>query len=96
MSQDNSVTYDFYKNFFLRHNVSYSPTIETLTADLIPSLVEADFGIAFVPKELIKNYECKIINLCENIPPRYIYLVTKKGNFDILAVQKLKEILLLD
>lgn len=96
LSQVNSVTYDFYKNFFLRHNVSYSPTIETLTADLIPSLVEADFGIAFVPKELIKNYECKIINLCENIPPRYIYLVIKKGNFDTLAVQKLKEILLLD
>lgn len=88
-------SYEFYSDFFKKHNESYQPDIEASTADQILSIVEADLGVGFIPKEFITPYSnVKIIDLKEEIPKRSICLIKRKEQPLGIAAKKLERMIL--
>ncbi len=84
-----SVTYDLYKDFFIRHKVDFEPDMQVATSDLMLPLIENNLGIGFVPKELALPLleEKKLVQIrtdCE-IPKRSIQIVSDKGRGKNLA-----------
>ena len=73
----------------------YAPNIEAATTDQILPMVKADLGIGFVPEEMILNEpEIKVIDLIEEIPPRYISLLKRKEHSLGVAAKKMEEMII--
>lgn len=93
-----SMTYQFYNDFFFSHGLDFNAEIEAATADQLLPLITHDLGIGFVPESLIeaRNLETKIyrIPLYEKIPKRSICLIEQSGASLSSAAEKLKELLL--
>lgn len=84
-----SVTYDLYKDFFIKNKVDFEPDMQVATSDLMLPLIENNLGIGFVPKELALPLlkEKKLVQIrtdCE-IPKRSIQIVSDKGRGKNLA-----------
>lgn len=47
-----TATYELYKNFFVKHKVDLELDIEVATSDLMLPLLEHNFGIGFVPRQM--------------------------------------------
>lgn len=93
-----TATYAMYNDVFSQHGVEFSPSIEAATADQILPMVKYNFGLGFVPKEfLADDPDAKglyVKSLKEEIPPRYICSIVKKGKSIRLPAQKLINMLL--
>jgi len=88
-----SATYRLYKDFFIRHGVDYEPDMEVATSDLMLPLIENNFGIGFVPKELalplLKEKKLVQIQAGCPIPMRSIQIVSDKGRGKSPAAENL-------
>ena len=77
-----SATYCLYKDFFIGHGVDYELDMEVATSDLMLPLIENNFGIGFVPKELalplLSEKKLVQIQINHRIPKRSIQVVSDK------------------
>ena len=93
-----TMTFQFYNDFFFSYGLNYEAEIEAATADQLLPLITHDLGIGFVPESLIeaRNLETTIyrIPLYEKIPSRSILLVGQSGASLSPAAAKLRELLL--
>lgn len=89
-----TVTFQFYHQFFLTHGLELAPDTEAATTDQILSLVRCDLGLAFLPepmtREAIQNHTIIPITLKENIPGRYVCMVYDSRHPLNMAAKKLK------
>lgn len=74
-----TMTYEFYNQFFLDHGLVMDIDIEAATTDQVLPLVEHNLGIGFLPepyaKEGIKKGTLNRIRLDEKIPEREVVLL---------------------
>lgn len=87
-------SFEFYSALFTAHGLHYKPDIEAFTADQILPMVEADLGIGFVPKELLRDGDgiCRI-NLKEQIPKRKIVMIKRKEQPLSVAAKELERMI---
>ncbi len=68
-------------SFAAKYNIIFHPEYETDSVGVITPMVEKNYGLAFIPKEMaleaIKDEKCFIIDLLEKAPKRNITLVTR-------------------
>ena len=85
-------TYEFYKQFFLKHGLDLKPDIEAATADQILPIVIHNLGIGFIPESLaereVKAKRIHRITLYETIPLRYICMIRDTSRPASAAAQK--------
>lgn len=93
-----TMTYQFYHQFFLSHGIELIPDTEAATTDQILPLVKNELGLAFIPsqmaQEAIQNHEIVPIQIHETIPKREICMVYDQHHPFSIAAQKLKSIIL--
>jgi DNA-binding transcriptional LysR family regulator len=91
----NSSSYEFYTHYFLSHGTSYSPDIETETADQVPPLIMHDLGFSFFPLRIAQQYieQGTIIQIPLLTPPgmRETWLIYDPKRTRGLAIKKLLE-----
>lgn len=92
-----TMTYQFYHQFFLTHELELSPDTEAATTDQILPLVLCELGLAFLPEsmaaEAIRKHQIVQIKLREEIPERQICMVYDRQRPISAAAQKLKSII---
>ncbi len=78
-----TATYEFYKDFFVRHNLDLELDMEVATADLMLPLIEHNLGIGFVPKQLamplLREQRLVEIKVRWDNPARCIQIVSDRG-----------------
>ena len=93
-----SMTFQFYNDFFFRYGLEYTVDVEAATADQLLPLITHDLGIGFVPESLIegRNLTDQVfrIPLIEEVPVRSICLIEYAGSALDSAAARLKEMLL--
>lgn len=94
-----SMTYQFYTDFFFQHGLDFSVDIEAATADQLLPLITHDLGIGFIPGSLIAarnltDEQIYKIPLVEKIPLRSICLVESSGNALSASAAELKQMLI--
>lgn len=96
LGQD-TMTYEFYTDYFFQYGLVLKPDIEAATADQLLPMIVNDLGIGFVPEGFVKNYNGKEpvyrIPLVENLPSRSICLVEDTNHTLSIAAAKLKVML---
>lgn len=79
----------------LHYGVTLKPKFELASLDLLIEFCKNNMGIICVAKEYIKkeleNGELKIIDIKENLPDRYISLITYKENYLSNAARRFVE-----
>lgn len=90
-------TYEFYSNLFIKNSLAFTPSVEAATADQILPLVENNLGIGFVPKEFLDNYKSKdsitVLKLAEPLPQRSISFMKRSGFMLSIAAKRLEEMI---
>ena len=93
-----TMTYQFYYQFFMAHDLEMKLDTEAATTDQILPLVKAELGLAFIPQPMaeqaIRRHEIVLICLNEEIPRRDICMVYDVKRPMSVAAKKLKKILL--
>ena len=93
-----SMTFQFYNDFFFRYGLEYTVDVEAATADQLLPLITHDLGIGFVPESLIegRNLTDQVfrVPLIEEVPVRSICLIEYAGSALDSAAACLKEMLL--
>lgn len=84
-----TVTYELYKNFFVEHKVDMELDIEVATSDLMLPLLENNFGLGFMPKQmaqpLIREEKLIQIPLNDTPPKRSVQVIADRGRGRSLA-----------
>jgi DNA-binding transcriptional LysR family regulator len=92
-----TTTRKFWEKIFLENGITLNPEIELETPDLITSMAEHNMGIGFVPEAYAKNAIEKgtifKIKIAENIPSRYICIITDSRHPISAAGNKFIELL---
>lgn len=92
-------TREFYTKLFADYGLPLRTDIEAATADQILPMVKNDLGIGFVPEEFIRNEKDQqsffVLNLAEDIPPRYICIVKRTDTSLSPAAKELERMLLM-
>lgn len=88
-------THDFYNALFADHGIPFSPDIEAATSDQIIPIVKNGLGIGFVPEQFLHDEPNGVyrLRLKEQIPPRAICVVAKKGHSSSLAARELEKMM---
>lgn len=90
-------TYAFYSDLFLKNGLPFSPSVEAATADQILPLVRNNLGIGFIPKAFLENIksseEITVLKLKEPIPQRSICFIKRTGFSLSIAARKLEEMI---
>ncbi len=90
-------TYSFYSDLFLKHGLPFSPSVEAATADQILPLVMNNLGVGFIPKEFLKNIQSDnvihTLKLKDAIPQRSVCLIKRAGFSLSVAARKLEEMI---
>ena len=90
-------TYSFYSELFLKKGLPFTPSVEAATADQILPLVINDLGIGFIPQEFLDNTKSSdavtVLNLTEPIPQRSISFIKRTGFSLSIAAKKLEEMI---
>lgn len=99
LAQD-TMTYQFYFEFYRKHNLTFKPEFEATTTDQILPIIQNDLGIGFVPSifavDALKKKEVFQIPLIEEIPERQICLVENENHPLSVAAAEMKKILTQD
>lgn len=78
-----TATYNFYKNLFIKHKTDLKLDMEVATSDLLIPLIQNNLGIGFVPKTLatplLKKHKLVHIKLDIVVPKREIQMVWDNG-----------------
>lgn len=84
-----TVTYELYKDFFVRHKVDMELDIEVATSDLMLPLLKNNFGLGFVPEQmaqpLIRDGKLVKIPLKDVPPGRSVQVIADRGRGKSLA-----------
>ena len=90
--------HQLYEDWFRQHGLTFSPDIETATADQILPMVRANLGIGFVPEHAAQKAAAdgsvKILRLREKLPERTVILLKRKGSPFSIAAAALEQLLL--
>ncbi len=88
-----SATYRLYKDFFIGQGIDFEPDMEVATSGLMLPLIENNFGIGFVPRQLaaplLEKKQLFQIQLDCRLPKRSIQVVSDKGRGKGLAAETL-------
>lgn len=88
-------TRELYTQYFMRHNLPFSPDIEVATTDQIFPMVQHNLGIGFFPEELaaehIAHGKIVQISLLETLPERKICLIRNVKRPQSIAARSLEE-----
>lgn len=94
-----TMTFEFYSQFFYENGAVLAPNIEVSTTDQILSMVKNDLGIGFVPEYFIRNPSERInlhlLDLQPAIPKRTICLVKRTDRSLSIAAKELEKMILL-
>ena len=94
---ENTVTYRFYENFYLRHGRMFLPELQAATTDQILPMIKSDLGIGYLPetyaKEALEKREVFRFLLQEEIPTREICLIENEEYPLNIAAKELKTLL---
>ncbi|MBE6564930.1 MAG: LysR family transcriptional regulator [Ruminococcaceae bacterium] len=90
-------TYEFYSQLFADHGLSLRADIQAATADQVLPMVKHDLGIGFVPDDFIRSEKDQgrlfVLNLKEEIPPRFICMVKRTDTALSPAAKELERML---
>lgn len=94
---EDTVTHDFFSEFYQHHHLVWRPELEATTTDQILPLVCNNLGLGFVPEVLAEEAVQKgmvfPIPLAETVPPRQIYLVENESHPMGIAARRLADML---
>lgn len=92
-----TITRQFFDEFFLANHLMLEPDIELATSDLITPIVASGLGIGFVPeafaRERLADGSLLELKLKERIPMRNICLVAKKDHIQTIAAKAVIQML---
>lgn len=92
-----TMTYQFYANWFAQYGITLSPDIEPATADQILPMVKNNLGIGFVPETFLEgDSDQKSIyrlELTHRIPTRHVCLVKRTDQVLSAAAKELENLL---
>ena len=90
-----SSTRELYTQYFMRHNLPFSPDMEVATTDQIFPMVQHNLGIGFFPEELAAEHiaQGKIVQIPieEPLPERKICLIRNVKRPQSIAARSLEE-----
>lgn len=93
-----TMTYEFFTEYFYHNGIDMQPDIEVATADQLPAVLLCDLGYGFVPEVLLETHAGKDrlyeIPLYEEVPLRSICMVEDTGRTLTTAAAELKKMLL--
>ncbi len=94
----NTMTYEFYNEFYFRCGLEMHPDIEVATADQILPMISHDLGIGFIPQDMLDegHYPGKIhvIPLYEEVPKRSICIIEDSSLTPGVPATELKKMLI--
>ncbi len=94
----NTTSYEFYRDFFLRHDLIFSANMVAATTDQVLPMVKNNLGLGFLPATLAQpamdNGDVFCVDLAEKIPKREICLIENKDQPLGIAAKELKKMLL--
>lgn len=94
---EGTMTYQFYEDFYRKHNCILKPELEAATTDQILPMVKNNLGIGFIPeiyaKEALEKEEVFRFSLAEEIPSREICFVENANRSLSIVAQELKALL---
>ncbi len=95
---EDTMTYQFYENFYHGHGLMLQPELQAATTDQILPMIENDLGIGYIPevfaKDAIEKGEVYRLALKEEIPPRQICFVENERYPLNIAANELKSLLM--
>lgn len=95
---ENTITYQFYEEFFRKNGLMLRPEVEAATTDHVFSMIQNNLGIGFLPKiyalEALQKKEVYQIPLSEKIPERQICFIENENYPLSIAAKELKKLLL--
>lgn len=95
---EDTVTYQFYENFYHSHGLLFKPELQAATTDQILPMVRHDLGIGYMPeifaKEAIEKGEVYPLSTVEELPSRQICFVENERNPLSIAAKELKSLLM--
>lgn len=95
---EESSTFAFYAKLFAEDGLSFTPDIETFTADHILPMVKSDLGISFVPLDFLQmepeRDKILILDLEKTIPPREVCLLWRDDDLLSPVTKQLKQLLI--
>lgn len=78
-----TATYEFYKQFFIRHHIDIELDMEVATSDLMIPLIRNNLGIGFVPEPLARPFlernQLVALDFGLKAPPRAIEIIRDRG-----------------
>ena len=96
----NTMTYNFYNEWFLENHLKFHPDTEVATTDQILSLVKHELGLGFLPEPMaeasLRHKEIVSIRLRESVPLRHVCLIYDPKRPLSRAAQELKQLILAD
>ena len=88
-------THELYTQFFMRHNLPFSPDMEVATTDQVFPLIQHNLGIGFFPEALAAEHIAmgKVVQipLLEALPERKICLIRNVKRPQSIAARSLEE-----
>lgn len=95
---EDTMTYQFYDDFYRRHNLILKPELEAATIEQVLPMIKSDLGIGFVPEifatEALHNGEVYKLSLKEELPNRKLFFVENENHPLSTAARELKRMLL--
>ncbi|MBR1477212.1 MAG: LysR family transcriptional regulator [Lachnospiraceae bacterium] len=96
--REGTETYAFYRNWFIKLGLTFSPHIEVATVEQVLSFVKQDMGFGFIfPKyaeEAIAKGEVYRVLTDEPIPSRELTLIKRRDNADNAYADILEEMIM--
>lgn len=97
MLEPNTITRDFFDAFLKKNGITLTPEIELGSVDLLIELTKIGLGISFISREYIQHDLAKgdifEIHIKEQIPPRYLGIMTNETIPVPIAAQKFIDLL---
>lgn len=94
---ENTRTFQFYENFYLRHGLPFMPDLYAATTDQILPMIKNDLGIGYLPKiyaeDALEKGEAYPLTLAEEIPFREICFIENEEYPLNIAAKELKSLL---
>ncbi len=91
---EETITYEFYEQFYHRHGQLFKPELQAATTDQILPMIKNDLGIGYVPeifaRDALEQGEACCISLAEEIPQRQICFVENQRRPLNIAARELK------
>ncbi|MBD5543405.1 MAG: LysR family transcriptional regulator [Lachnospiraceae bacterium] len=95
---EDTVTYQFYENFYHSHGLLFKPELQAATTDQILPMVRHDLGIGYMPevfaKDAIEKGEVYRLSQAEELPSRQICFVENERYPLSIAAKELKSLLM--